>query len=103
MMTESVNTPSTMNRAKAPAVGSHLALLNDRMAARIDSQTNASAMMNQTGVDTFAPWLKNTSTAEMQVIVSEPADHTRISDPVQEVVHRPGQVPEGQPGPVVGP
>ena len=31
------------------------------------------------------------------------ADPHRVGDPVQEVVHRPGQVPEGQPGPVVGP
>ncbi len=30
------------------------------------------------------------------------ADPHRVGDPVQEVVHRPGQVPEGQPGPVVG-
>ena len=58
--------PSTMNRAKAPAVGSHLALLNDMMAARIDSQTNARAMMNHTGVDTFAPWLKNTKASLVQ-------------------------------------
>ena len=31
------------------------------------------------------------------------ADPHRVGDPVQEVVHRPGQVPEGQPGPEVGP
>src|SRR5882757_1820949 len=78
MTTEIVNSPRSRNRAKAPAVGSHLALLNDKMAARIDSQTNASAMMNHTGVDTLAPWLKNTSAGALQLMGSEPPIHTGL-------------------------
>ena len=86
--------PSTMNRAKAPAVGSHLALLNDMMAARIDSQTNARAMMNHTGVDTFAPWLKNTWTAAMQVMVSDPPIHTGLVIQYRKLLTAPARCPK---------
>ena len=55
MMTESVNTPSTMNRAMAPAVGTHLPTLNDVMAATIDVQTKTSATMYHTTVGSALP------------------------------------------------
>ena len=45
MMTVMVNSPSRRNRAKAPAVGSHLPTLNEVIAATIDIQTKTSAMM----------------------------------------------------------
>jgi len=78
MMTEMVKTPSKMKRAKAPAVGSHLPTLNDMMAATIEAQTNASATMYQTGVGRLRPWLKNTSTAPMQEMVSDPPIQTGL-------------------------
>ncbi len=94
MTTEIVNSPRSRNRAKAPAVGSHLALLNDMMAARIDSQTNARAMMNHTGVDTFAPWLKNTWTAAMQLMVSEPPIHTGLVIQYRKLFTAPARCPK---------
>ena len=71
-----------------------MALLNDMMAARIDSQTNASAMMNHTGVDTFAPWLKNTSTALMQVMVSVPPIHTGLVIQYRKLLTAPARCPK---------
>src|ERR1700730_3055252 len=96
MMTEIVNRPSTKNRAKAPAVGSHLPTLKDVMAATIDSQTNASAMRYHTGVDTVAPWLKNTSTAAMQLMVSVPPIHTGLVIQYRRLFTAPARCPKAR-------
>ena len=77
----------------APAVGSHLPTLNEVMAAMMDSHTNASAMMNQTGVATLAPWLKNTSTAPMQLIVRVPPIHTGLVIQYRKLLTAPARCP----------
>ena len=44
-MTVMMNMASRRNRAKAPAVGTHLPTLNEVIAATMDTQTKASVMM----------------------------------------------------------
>src|SRR5258708_35716519 len=78
MITETEKNPSTRKRANAPAVGSHLAFSNDRMAATTASQTNASITMYSTGVGTLLPALKKTSTVPTQVTASVPPIHTGL-------------------------
>src|SRR5580658_5063179 len=94
MMTEIVNSPRTTKRAKAPAVGSHLPTLKEVIAATIDTQTKTSAMTNHTAVDTLAPWLKNTSTAVIQVMVSEPPIHTGLVIQYRKLFTAPARCPK---------
>src|ERR1700734_2286988 len=94
MATEMVNSPRSRNRAKAPAVGSHLARLNDMMAARIDSQTNARAMMNHTGVNTCEPGLKNPGTAARQLMVSHPPIHAGLVIQYRKLFTAPARCPK---------
>src|SRR5277367_6704872 len=94
MMTEIVNRPSKTNRAMAPAVGSHLPTLKDVMAATIESQTNVSAMTYHTAVGTLAPWLKNTSTAAMQEMVSEPPIQTGFVIQYRKLFTAPARCPK---------
>src|ERR1700691_2202937 len=94
MMTEIVNTPSRMKRANAPAVGSHLPALNDRMAATIESQTNTSATMNQAAVGSVLPSLKKTCTAPMHEMVSDPPIHTGLVIQYRKLLMAPTRCPK---------
>src|SRR5450755_1003369 len=96
MTTEMVKSPSRMKRAKAPAVGSHLPELNDMMAATIEIHTNSSATMYQATVGRLRPWLKNTSTAPMQEMVSDPPIHTGLVIQYRKLFTAPARCPKAR-------
>ena len=67
MITAMVKKPSSRNRAKAPAVGSHLPELRDRMAASTATQMNISVMTKNQGVDVAVRALADIPEAELVI------------------------------------
>ena len=72
MITAMVKKPSSRNRANAPAVGTHLPELSDRMAASTATQMKISVMTKNQGVEKSFPLLKNTSIAVIMENASVP-------------------------------
>ena len=75
-------------------MGSHLPTLNDMIAATIEIHTNASATMYQATVGRDEPWWKNTSTAPMQEIVSDPPIHTGLVIQYRKLLTAPARWPK---------
>src|ERR1700750_240962 len=94
MMTAMVKKPSRKNRAKAPAVASHLPLLSDMIAASTETQMKTRVITKNQGVEKVLPWLKNTSMAVMAENASVPPSQTGLVTQYRKLLMAPARWPK---------
>src|ERR1700748_1876194 len=94
MMTAMVKKPSRMKRAKAPAVGSHLPLLSDMIAASTETQMKISVITKNHGVEKLLPWLKNTWIAVIAERARVPPSQTGLVPQYSKLLMAPARGPK---------
>src|ERR1700743_3806794 len=94
MITAMLKHPSRPTRANAPAVGSHLPLLSDMIAASTAVQMNTSVITKNQGVEKSLPLLKNTSMAVMQENASVPPSQTGLVTQYRKLLIAPARWPK---------